>query len=128
SGIIYKVDDDKFIEANITYAYKESCGRCLEDFIREDEIVLSEKLVHQLDVDEDDENDYIVYNYDEKLDIREEIINMIVLSLPMKPLCSQDCKGICSNCGTSLNHEKCDCVVKNVDPRLAVLKDLHLDD
>ena len=128
NGSIYKVDSDKILHVDITYAYKEPCGRCLEPLRREEETVLSEKLLHQSDVDSNNENDNIIYNYDEKLDLTEEILNTIVLSLPMKPLCSEDCKGICSQCGINLNKKKCDCVVDNIDPRFAVLKDLRLDD
>lgn len=46
------------------------------------------------------------------------------LSVPMKPLCRPDCKGLCPQCGANLNLESCTCHEPNVDPRLALLKEL----
>ncbi|MBR2488852.1 MAG: DUF177 domain-containing protein, partial [Clostridia bacterium] len=44
--------------------------------------------------------------------------------LPMKHLCSEKCKGICSKCGKNLNDGKCECPEKEIDPRLQILADL----
>ena len=44
------------------------------------------------------------------------------LALPMKPLCREDCKGLCAQCGTNLNTGTCDCAPVWEDPRLAALK------
>jgi uncharacterized protein len=46
------------------------------------------------------------------------------LALPMKPLCRQECKGLCPHCGTNLNTEQCQCQTAWEDPRLAGLKAL----
>jgi uncharacterized protein len=46
------------------------------------------------------------------------------LALPMKPLCSEGCKGLCAMCGTNLNKGSCDCKREWEDPRLAALKEL----
>jgi uncharacterized protein len=42
----------------------------------------------------------------------------------MKPLCRDDCKGLCPQCGTNLNRETCTCSPKWEDPRLAALRGL----
>jgi len=47
-----------------------------------------------------------------------------MLSVPMKPLCREECKGICSSCGTDLNAGPCECKKQEVDPRLAPLQKL----
>jgi uncharacterized protein len=47
------------------------------------------------------------------------------LSLPMKPLCSEDCKGLCPVCGTNLNRDTCNCRRDWDDPRFAALKNLQ---
>jgi uncharacterized protein len=49
------------------------------------------------------------------------------LSLPMKPLCSEDCQGLCPVCGTNLNRDTCDCRRDWDDPRFAALKNLRSD-
>jgi uncharacterized protein len=46
------------------------------------------------------------------------------LALPMKPLCREDCKGLCPQCGTNLNTGSCECGPALEDPRLAPLKQL----
>jgi len=45
------------------------------------------------------------------------------LSIPLKPLCSPDCKGLCPQCGANLNLESCTCQDTKIDPRLAVLRE-----
>jgi uncharacterized protein len=49
------------------------------------------------------------------------------LAVPMKPLCREDCRGLCSECGTNLNSASCACQQTWVDPRLAVLDQLRKD-
>jgi uncharacterized protein len=56
------------------------------------------------------------------LPLHEMIREQIYLSLPMKFLCSADCKGLCPNCGANLNEVECDCDRDQMDPRWASLK------
>ncbi|CCQ93635.1 conserved hypothetical protein [[Clostridium] ultunense Esp] len=123
-GEIYRVDRDKLLHLNVIYSYQEACGRCLESFTKKERAVLSGKLVEKTDKIEQDGEDEIIYYVDEKLDLAEYIISTIILSLPMKPLCHEECKGLCPKCGTNHNKEDCQCVIEDVDPRLAILKDL----
>jgi uncharacterized protein len=46
------------------------------------------------------------------------------LAIPIKPLCSPDCQGLCPQCGANLGLESCTCEKTRIDPRLAVLKEL----
>ncbi len=126
-GAIYKAGKDKIVHVNISYTYREICGRCLEPFIKTETAVLSGQLVRQQDDILEDEIEEAIHYEDDEIDLTEDIINTIVLSLPMKPLCSEECKGMCPRCGANLNKEKCDCVVEDIDPRLAILKDLMID-
>lgn len=50
-----------------------------------------------------------------------------LLSLPVKPLCRQDCKGLCPQCGQNRNSGTCACVEEEGDPRLAALRGLIVD-
>jgi uncharacterized protein len=59
---------------------------------------------------------------DEQIDLTELLREQFYLALPMKPLCREDCKGLCPECGTNLNTEACDCAPVWEDPRLAALK------
>lgn len=49
------------------------------------------------------------------------------LALPIKPLCSNECKGLCPECGSDRNTEPCSCVTKKGDPRLAALRGLMVN-
>lgn len=123
-GEIYKVNGDKLIHVDITYKYEEACGRCLETFTKEENTVLSGKLVEKNDEITRDDEEEVIYYSGQKLDLTEDIMSMVILSLPMKPLCDEECEGLCPKCGANHNKEECDCVVENIDPRLAKLKDL----
>ena len=61
------------------------------------------------------------------LDIGELLREQFQLALPMKPLCSDACRGLCALCGTNLNRSECDCKPEWEDPRLAPLKSLLTD-
>ena len=82
--------------------------------------------VNSMENENDDYDDYIVVE-NNVLDLDELINEEIQLFLPAKMLCKDDCKGLCQNCGKNLNYEKCECV-KEVDPRLAALADLLIDE
>ena len=58
------------------------------------------------------------------LDTREALRQNIVSRLPMKPLCKQDCAGICPDCGIDRNEAECHCDIKTIDPRWERLLDL----
>lgn len=57
----------------------------------------------------------------ERIDLRDVIIESLVLALPMKPVCHPDCKGLCPSCGCNLNNDHCNCGPQAPDPRLAGL-------
>jgi uncharacterized protein len=58
------------------------------------------------------------------IDLTEIIRDEMILSIPISPLCSPNCKGLCPICGGNLNKVKCNHQVETIDPRLSVLKDL----
>jgi uncharacterized protein len=64
------------------------------------------------------------YYRDGVLDLVELLREQFQLALPMKPLCSEACRGMCPHCGTNLNRTECACGPQWDDPRLAALKSL----
>lgn len=58
------------------------------------------------------------------IDVDEIVKEQILLAVPTRLLCREECKGICPQCGTDLNTGECDCVTKEIDPRWAALKTL----
>ena len=61
---------------------------------------------------------------DVQIDLGHLVMEQLHLALPMKPLCSETCKGLCPQCGTNLNTGSCNCDPRWEDPRLAALKAL----
>ena len=60
-----------------------------------------------------------------KVDLRGSVRDQVLLEVPLMHLCREDCKGICSKCGSDLNLSQCECQNEGqVDPRFAVLKEI----
>jgi uncharacterized protein len=72
---------------------------------------------------EEDDLSTAFYENDE-IDLGHLMREQFYLALPMKPLCREDCRGLCSSCGTNLNRGTCDCKREWDDPRLAALREL----
>jgi len=64
------------------------------------------------------------YYTDDQIDLNELMREQFYLALPMKPLCRENCRGLCPQCGTNLNAGGCSCTPAWEDPRLAALKAL----
>ena len=58
------------------------------------------------------------------IDVDEVVKEQILLAVPTRMLCRDDCKGICPECGRDLNTGECNCVKDDIDPRWAALKNL----
>jgi len=72
-----------------------------------------------------EEDDLTTAFYDnDVIDLGQLMREQFYLALPMKPLCSEACQGLCAVCGTNLNRETCQCTREWDDPRLAALRQL----
>lgn len=101
------------VEIEIDYVLRLQCSRCLELFEKkyhEKEFFVfregEEKLQKEKSLSEDD-----IYTYfyaTEEVDLSPLIRDMIILSVPMKPLCHSDCKGLCPVCGANWNEGSCE--------------------
>lgn len=107
--------------AKITYEYDALCDRCGRDSAREYTVLVDKSLATSI---EGEESDTILLVPDMKLNLDEFLYTEVIVSLPMKHLCSEECKGICAKCGKNLSEGKCDCPEKEIDPRLQALADL----
>lgn len=107
-----------------------SCSRCLEEFpLQVDEpfdvlcLPASENTGEQeREIEEDDLT--TAFYRDQTIDLGQLVTEQFYLAVPMKPLCRDDCRGLCPQCGTNLNAGACGCTHAWVDPRLAGLRDL----
>lgn len=108
-------------QADISYTYDAPCDRCGVDTQEPVTARVDKSLATAI---EGEDSDTILLVPDMKLDIDEFLYTEVVVSLPMKHLCSENCKGICLKCGKNLNQGECGCVTKEIDPRLQALADL----
>lgn len=115
-----------FLRALIEADYSADCDRCGTPSTKHYSIPVNRVLVTELANEE--ENDEMLVLPEMKLDLYELVLTEVVLNVPSKHLCKEDCKGICQKCGKNLNEGPCECNHKEVDPRLAVLLDLLKDD
>ena len=77
---------------------------------------------HPREVGDDDAS--VTFYQDDAIDLGEMLREQFYLAVPMKPLCRDDCKGLCPQCGTNRNTGQCSCTQGWVDPRLAALQAL----
>jgi len=118
-----------FLRAALSYDQTSSCTRCLGEvadpvqseldllvLVRRDEMGSEE-----LELDEDDLG--VLVLDEPKLDTRPLVEEQVQLEVPMSPVCSPDCAGLCPHCGADLNAGPCGCQ-KEVDPRWAALAGL----
>jgi uncharacterized protein len=105
------------------------CSRCLKGFDYTIQVNIEEEYFPVIDVNSgiplevpDDPNSFTIDEH-HILDLREAIRQNALLAIPMKPLCSEDCAGLCYKCGIDINQGQCECEKKNVDPRWSKLVD-----
>ena len=109
------------LNLNIEYTFAAPCDRC-GVFAQHNHTVIVDKLLAT--AIERQESDTIITVPDMKLDVDEFVYSEVILDLPSKHLCNDDCKGICFKCGKNLNEGECGCSTKEIDPRLAKLMEL----
>lgn len=109
------------------------CSRCLEAFplaVNESVEVLflpQSETTGEGERAVEDEDLSTAYYRDQVLDLGQLMQEQFYLVVPMKPLCGEDCKGLCPVCGTNFNTGTCQCHPTWVDSRLAVLEQLKKD-
>ena len=107
-----------------------TCSRCLEPFRMPVDAAFDLRFLPSAEMARDHEREVrdedldTSYYRDDQIDLNELLREQIYLALPMKPLCRDDCQGLCPQCGTNWNAGTCACTTEWEDPRLAVLKGL----
>ncbi len=81
------------------------CGRCLADI---EVTIQADESFYIFPESGDDDIDYFYHG--ESIELDDYVRETIVMNIPEKILCSEDCKGVCSHCGANLNDNKCDCM------------------
>ena len=97
------------------------CDRCMTPYEEAHTVPVEHVLVTSLNREDNDE---LILVESQEIDLHELVMSDLLLTLPMKHLCREDCKGLCVQCGKNLNEGDCGCKKKPVDPRLEALRKL----
>jgi uncharacterized protein len=125
---VHKDGDAYRVTGRVDTRLELECSRCLEPFDIPVQSVFELRYVPQdqnagegeREIEEDDLT--TAFYRDQTIDLGALMAEQFQLALPMKPLCSDDCKGLCPTCGANLNTAQCGCAPQWEDPRLAALK------
>ncbi len=127
---VYKKNTEVTLVGRVGTVLELECGRCLEPYTLPvdasfDLLFLPHRQntgEGEVEIEDDDLN--TAFYRDDTIDLGQLMREQFCLALPMKPLCRDDCRGLCPQCGTNLNLASCGCVNTWVDPRLETLRSL----
>lgn len=119
--------DGLLLQGSITGQVFVACDRCAESMPYELDVRFD---VFESLEGKDEQEEYAErFRQDRQgleLDLAAVLWEQFVLALPVKPLCTEKCQGICPQCGANLNHGQCECPQHSLDPRLALLRNLEV--
>ena len=127
----HKVIQDIRVKGRLTTSLESNCARCLEpitqDVKREFDLLYRPQGsdAGRDEISVTDAEAEISYYEGEGLLLEDVVREQILLAVPLKLTCREDCKGLCPHCGTNLNHEQCSCEEPIEDPRWSALKELR---
>ncbi len=133
AGRLDKLENEILVRGSLKAMVGLVCARCVTSFRLpissrvevEYRLKIEEPPEENLELEEEDINTYFCTQ--NRLDLGQAFRDQIFLSIPIKPLCKDTCKGLCSTCGANLNEGTCGCSAESIDPRLEVLKALNKD-
>ena len=118
-GEVIKEQDIYYVEGTGSVGICMPCSRCLEPVELSVDFKLNEKFGNNAGDDEEIET----FSGD-SIDLSSAVMRNILAVMPMKVVCSDDCKGLCPVCGQNLNVKDCGCDTTYVDPRFESLRSL----
>jgi uncharacterized protein len=111
------------VSADVSAPWTGECRRCLTPVSGEIRAHVRELYRPRDRGDDDDEETYPLSG--EMLDLAPLVRDALILELPLAPLCSEQCRGICPTCGADLNLGGCGCAAEAADPRWGALDALR---
>ena len=130
-GRLSRSENTVYFSAMAHGAFELVCSRCAKSFEAplaaavEAVFLPREETKDENPASEEDAGEVeTVYYEGETVDLFGPLRDQIALAEPMRPLCSEDCKGLCPRCGADWNEGKCDCRETGGDPRFAEIKKL----
>jgi len=122
-----KSGDEVIVQGRVNATVEMECSRCLESFEMEVDPKI-QFVIQLLDTSQpqySEDDDFIILpRTTGEYEISDRVREAILLELPLKPLCSEDCRGLCPMCGVNLNETDCECTPDKTDERWDSLKQL----
>lgn len=122
------------LDGKLTVGIKEDCGRCLARFSERVNAEFSLTFTPQKEPEPDQEEVELqadqlgLIPYDaEQIDLLLPLQEQVIVSLPISPVCKEECLGLCSECGVNRNEIDCGCEKKLFNNKFAALKNLKID-
>jgi len=121
-GGVNRIGREVYVRVRVSGHVLANCDRCLTPFER----TFSEDCLWIFTpepelMDQEQEDVYPLAPGQMEIDIASEVRETLIVMLPIKLLCSEECKGLCPRCGANLNFETCTCSFEEIDPRWAKL-------
>lgn len=114
-----------YVRSRVQTLGRFECDRCLSEFDKTVEDVGRVLFSNDVDLVREGDDDIRAFDPEAReIDITDEIRDLLLLALPVKLLCRENCKGLCAGCGANLNHESCRCAPRAVDSRWQALQQL----
>ncbi len=116
-GTVNPVPGGAELKARLGATVPLMCSRCLETFPWDVQMAFAWKVLKT----SADEDASVLVAPEGKIGLEDLATEQLYLNLPLKPICSSKCQGLCPSCGTNRNLGTCECVIEEIDPRLAPL-------
>ncbi|MDY0291691.1 MAG: DUF177 domain-containing protein [Desulfuromonadaceae bacterium] len=133
---LHKIAQIVEVDGDAKVTVQMQCSRCLEEQHIELKVSFHQSYVEELPQVKDEDGGELELSAEQmglelfdgkQIDLRDEIQQQIVLALPIRPLCSEKCKGLCSECGVNLNVDRCSCRNGNISMHFATLRDFKVE-
>jgi uncharacterized protein len=130
--VYYRSGQEIFFTGSLGGMLEGSCSRCLRsysfllnkafDFVLTPDPAKSGRKIEELKR----EDLGLSYYSTEEIKLAPLIKEQVMLALPTRPLCHENCRGLCGSCGVDLNKDTCDCTSTTADPRMAIFRTLRV--
>jgi uncharacterized protein len=131
--ICYRSGRELFFRGAFRGKIESTCSRCVKDFSlpveHEFDIVLSPKPAEAGASTEELRREDLGLSYysGDEINLEPLVREQVLLALPTRPLCAEECRGLCGGCGADLNIELCRCSGDAEDPRMSIFRTLRID-
>jgi len=121
-GTITNTGNGFLLKAGLNFRYQVNCDRCLKEF---ESSQCTEVIAEFLATPPTEgETDLAFYFSGDILELKDCIYEQVLFALPMSFICTPECRGLCPQCGKDRNIDACECILEQINPQFAELRNL----